>query len=640
MENRFSFKDLLVLTLLAVLIVSVWLAVKAWDRQWEQLQAIRARVDDQGRDLRDIQKALASGVAVTATGTTQPALASPADDPFAHIREARALPDFASGGLLVDAFGNSVGKLTPLVSTDAYAAAVQDYVLDSLARRDRTTLEWVPLLATGWKVVDRVAERDAAIARLKATGMKDDQIAKDPSVPPAIQITFTMRPGVRFSDGTPLTCDDVLFSYEWTMNEKVNAPRDRAYLSRISRLEKTGSDQVTFTFNEPYYGAFELAASIAVLPKHFYGRYTPEQFNDSVGLLLGSGPYRLEDPTSWKPGTLIKLVRNDRYWGLGGAFDAMVWREISNDAAHLAAFRNGDVDLYGATPEQYTQMIKEPAILERTQHFEYDNPHGGYNFVAWNELKDGKPTPFADVRVRQAMTMLIDRERMRQQILLGYATLATGPFSPLSKQCDPAVKPWPYDIDAALKLLKSAGFEDRDGDGVLESPTGEKLEFKLTYGSGSATAEKMVLFMKDAYAKAGIIMKDDPLDWSVMVERLNKKNFQAIMLGWTADLENDPYQIFHSSQTVAEGDNFVSYKSPRLDKLIDEARRTVDEDKRMTLWREAHRILHEDQPYTFLFYPKALVFVDKKVQNVHRVKLGLNMREEWFVPKALQRTAN
>lgn len=639
MENRFSFKDLLVLTLLAVLIVSVWLAIKAWDRQWEQLRGISQRLSDQGRSIIDIQKTLASGVAVANNGNVA-APTTQGSDPFAYVRAAQAMPDYASGGLLVDAFGNSVGKLTPLVSTDAYAAAVQDRVLESLARRDEQTLEWVPLLSTGWKVTDRVAERDAAIAKLKAAGRSDEQIAKDSSVPPAIQITFTMRPGVKFSDGTPLTADDVLFTYQWTMNEKVNAPRDRAYLGRITSVEKTADDQVTFTFSEPYFGAFELAASISILPKHFYSQYTPEQFNDSVGLLLGSGPYRMEDATSWKPGTLIKLVRNERYWGVNGAFDAMVWREISNDAAHLAAFRNGDVDLYGATPEQYTQMIKEPKILDRTSHYEYDNPRGGYNFVAWNELKDGKPTLFSDVRVRRAMTMLLDRERMRQQVLLGYATQATGPFSPLSKQCDPGVKPWPYDVSEAANLLKQAGFEDRDGDGVLESSDGQKFEFKLTYGSGSVTGEKLVLFMKDAYAKAGIILKPDPLDWSVMVQRLNKKDFQAIMLGWTADLENDIYQIFHSSQMVAEGDNFISYKSPELDRVIDQARRTVDEGQRMTLWRQTHRILHEDQPYTFLFFPKALVFVDKKIHNVHRVTMGLNSRLEWFVPKDLQRTAD
>ena len=145
--------------------------------------------------------------------------------------------------------------------------------------------------------------------------------------------------------------------------------------------------------------------------------------------------------------------------------------------------------------------------------------------------------------------------------------------------------------------------------------------------------------MKDAYARAGIIMQPDPLDWSVMMERLQKKNFDAVTLGWTAGIETDIFQMFDSSQAMADGDNAGSYKNPELDKVIDQARQTLDETKRMKLWRDAHRIISEDQPYTFLFFPKSLIFMDARIKNVQTVKLGLNPRTEWFVPKAQQRTA-
>lgn len=641
MEKRFTVKDFLIIALLLVLVVSVWLAMKQYDRQWEQLQAIRSRLDDQGKDIIDIQKTLASGVAV-AQGVSQTPEATTRhsdDDPFAGVRAARRLPGYAIGGLLVDAFGNSVGKLTPLVSSDAYAATVQGFVLESLAERDPDTLEWKPLLSKGWRVVDRVQEHKDAVAKLKAAGKTDEQIAADKAVPPAIQIVFTMRPGVRFSDGVPLTVEDVVFTYQWTMNPKVNAPRDRAYLSRISNVEKTAEDEVTFTFSEPYFEAFNLAASIGILPKHFYGKYDPEKFNESVGLLLGSGPYRMENPTEWRPGTLIQLVRNDRYWGVTGAFDRYVWREISNDAARLAAFRNGDTDIFPAGPDQYVNMLKDPGILQRTQHFEFQNPVGGYRYVAWNQRRAGKPTLFADTRVRQAMTMLLDRKRLIDQVMLGYAVEATGPFNPLSKQSNPEVKPWPYDPQRAIALLREAGLEDRNGDGVIESRTGERFEFRLTYPSGSVSYEKMALFMKDALARAGIVLIPDPLDWAVLVERLNKKNFDAVTLMWTAGIETDIFQMFHSSQAIEEGDDFMNYKSSRLDKLIEQARETVDEHARMPLWREAHKVIHEDQPYTFLFFPKSLAFLDARIQNVKLVKLGLNPRNEWYVAKAQQRTA-
>jgi peptide/nickel transport system substrate-binding protein len=236
--------------------------------------------------------------------------------------------------------------------------------------------------------------------------------------------------------------------------------------------------------------------------------------------------------------------------------------------------------------------------------------------------------------------MLLDRQHLIDQVMLGYAVQATGPFNPLSKQYNPEVKPLPYDVNGAIALLKEAGFEDRNGDGVIESADGARFEFKLTYPSGSNNYEKMVLFMKDAYARAGIVLIPDPLDWSVLVERLNKKNFEAVSLGWTAGIESDIFQMFHSSQTIEEGDNFMNYRSERLDKAVEQARRTVDEDKRMPLWREAHRIIHEDQPYTFLFFPKSLMFLDARIKNVQQIRLGLNPRSEWYVPKAQQRTMN
>jgi peptide/nickel transport system substrate-binding protein len=628
MENRFGFKDLLLVCLLVAVLISVWLISKQVDRQWDKLRSIEQRLAENGKDVRSIQDQLASGVAV-ATGTA-PASTQAADDPFARLRAARAKPGYTVGGTLVDAFGNTVGRLTPLVSSDAYAGTVQGYVLESLVDRDPDTLEIRPLLSTGWEIIDQVAEHDRAVDERKKAGKTDEDIAADNSVPPATIIKFKMRPGTRFSDGTPLTADDVVFTYQFIMNPRINAIRERSYFDRIASVEKTAADEVTFTLREPYFEALELCGGMSILPRHFYSKFDPEDFNESVGLLMGSGPYRLPDPERWRPGVLVELVRNDRYWGLGGAFDRMVWRELTSDAARLAAFRNGDTELFAAMPDQYAQMKRDAALAERAQSFEYQNPIGGYRYIGWNQMKEGRPTRFADVRVRRAMTMLLDRGRMIEQLMLGYAVEASGPFNPLSKQFDPAIKPWPYDRDAALQLLKEAGFEQRDASGVLKDAAGQAFSFRLTYPSGNVNYEKQSLFMKDAFARAGIVMELDPLDWSVMIERLKKKNFDAVTLAWTAGIETDVFQMFHSTQAAADGDNATSYRSPEFDRLVEQARRTVKEEPRMELWRRVHQVLHDEQPYTFLFFPKSLVFVDKRIQNVEVVKLGLNPRVEWF----------
>ncbi len=611
MENRFGFRDFILATLLAVLIVSVWLGMKQFDRQFDLVRSIDRKLDDQTRDLAELKRAIASGASLVVANPHPdvPPPVVPADpDPFARIRAAHAQAGYAEGDWLVDAFAGGVAKLTPLLSGDVYASIVQSNVVETLATRDPDTLEWVGLLARNWKISDD-----------------------------GLTITFQLRDHVTFSDGQPLDADDVVFTFNLIMNEKIDAPRYRAYLRTIERVEKTGPYEVVFHYREPYFEAFELAASFEVLPEHFYSRYGPETFNQSVGLLLGSGPYRLEDPAGWKPGALIKLVRNDRYWGLRPAFDRLVYQEISNDVARLTAFRNGDIDMFAATPEQYQEMLKDTALASRTQHFEYLSPTGGYRYIAWNQQRRGKPTVFADKRVRQAMTMLTNRDRLVQEVMLGYAVPATGPFNPLSKQSSPNVRPWPYDPQRAKALLAEAGFTDRNGDGMLESPSGEPFEFKLTYPSGSANYEKMVLYLKDSFAAAGVALVPDPLEWSVFTDRLKNKDFLAISLGWTSGIETDIYQMFHSSQMVEGGDNFMSYKNDELDELITQARRTVDEASRMPLWHRCHEILHEDQPYTFLFWGKSLRFIDRRIRNVQLLRMGLSPDQEWWVPQAEQR---
>jgi peptide/nickel transport system substrate-binding protein len=263
--------------------------------------------------------------------------------------------------------------------------------------------------------------------------------------------------------------------------------------------------------------------------------------------------------------------------------------------------------------------------------------------VAWNQKQKGQATRFADKRVRQAMTLLTNRQRMVEEVMLGYGQVCTGPFSPLTKQADPNVKPWPYDPTRAKALLKEAGYEDRNGDGVIEGPNGTPFRFKLTYGSNNRLGERIALFLKDDFARAGIAMLPDPVDWPIMLRKLDERDFDAITLGWTGSPEGDIYQMFHSSQIADKGDDFMSYANAELDQVIDRARGTVDEQKRMPLWRQAHRIIHEDQPYTFLFDRLFLAFYDQRIKNIERSRIGLNyygryvMPIPWYVPKDQQK---
>lgn len=613
MQKSLTFRDWLVYSLLCITLLLLILTMYQIDRQWQKLSEMQTAMQEQANALRELRSLMGSGILEPrVAGHSEKNHIAPS---FQRAHAASQLPDYAQGDWSVEAFGTNIKTITPLVSADAYAANVQSYVLESLITRHPDTLAWEGLIARSW------------------------QISED-----GLTIRFQLRDDVRFSDGKPLTADDVVFTFDFIMNSAIQAPRERAYLEKLQSVKALGPYEVEYRFKEPYFEALSLAGGMAILPKHFYGPYLkePQKFNESKGLLLGTGPYKLMDSKNWTPDQgNIELVRNDHYWGdVQPAYHRILWKIIQNDSARLTTYRNGDIDTYSARPMEYQNLKQDQQIQGKSHNFEYMPPVVGYSYIGWNQFRAGKPTRFADPRIRQAMTYLTDVNRVIKDVFLDYAEPAVSPFGNSSRQHDASLLPYRYDLDKAKALLKAAGYEDRNGDGVLEDKTGQVFEFKLTYLESNEDTKRMVLLLKDLYARAGVKLIPFPQEWPVMLENLDKKDFEAITLGWTSGIETDLFQMFHSSQAISKGDNFVGYQNPQLDKLIDEARRTVDENRRMPLWQKAERILYEDQPYTFLMRRKSLLFLDKRIHNLQMTKLGLNhgsLPMENYVPLAQQK---
>lgn len=639
MDNRFGIKDFFLFLLVIIVIIMMALAMKEYDRQYQLVRAIQQQSNDQLHELVAIHRVLEQGVAFSPT--TGPSEQSAADDAFADLRKLREEGKYNQGDWLVQNFPGAVGKITPLLAGDQYAYVIQSRVLETLAYQDTQTLKFIPLLATSWTKTDNSTAWLDYVKSHSQDGKSELDIGAEPGCPPAVIIDFKLRHGVTFSDGSRFTADDVVFTYDWTMNPKVDAPRDRSYLDKIKSVEKVGDDEVVFKFKVPYYLGFVTASGMGILSKNFYSAYTPEQFNDSVGLLIGTGPYRMASPTDWKPGVgKIELFRNERYWGLPTSFDRLVFYQVENDVTNLVMYGNGELDAVALFPEQYMQLRTKHEIMDHSQLLIYQSPLTGYSFIGWNIQRP----PFNDTRVRQAMTMLTDRNGICQSIFLGYSTPAPGPFEALSPQHDPSLVDWKYDPDKAKTLLKQVGIEDRTGSGTMTLPDGKPFSFKLTYPAKSQTIDRMMQYIKDNYARAGVDAELDPVDWTVMDSRMKARSFDAISLAWGAgSMEDDIQQMFSSSSIKDQGDNFVSYNSPQFDAALHDAEYTVDDNQRMLKWHLCDRILHEDQPYTFLENAKLIRLFDKRIANVKLAKTGLNYVQDWvmpipwYVPTAMQK---
>lgn len=631
MQKTLTARDYTLFGMLTAVIILIFLAMHQRDREWEKLVEMENSLAEQSRDISNmrglvsqIQRKLAAvetgNLSISSTDSAADVYSNNIPPAFTRAYQASQLPDYAQGGWFTTSFAGTLPTITPLISGTVNATTVQSYVLEPLISIDPDTLEWQGTLARSWQISDD-----------------------------GLTITYQLRDDVVFSDGHPFDASDVVFSFNFVMNEKIQAPRDRAYLKRIDSVTANGKYEVVFKFKEPYFQALAVSGLLTILAEHFYRPYldTPEEFNQSKGLLFGTGPYRLKNPKSWKPDQdSVELVRNSRYWGpVQPSYDRVVWRIIQNESARLITYRNGKLDVYDAVPAlDFDKLKTDEQIKAMSNSFNYASPLGGYSYIGWNQKQDGKATRFKDKRVRQAMTWLINKQQIIEDIFLGYNKAAVSPFGEGSKQHNPNLTVRKQDIDKGIALLKEAGFEDRDNDGIIENEKGEPFIFKLSYAQGRDSTKRLVLLLKDMYARAGIKLVPDPTEWPVLIEKLDTKDFDAVTLGWGGGtIEKDLHQIFHSSQTQTNGDNYISYENTALDKIIEQARRTTDEDKRMALWQQAEAILYDDLPYTFLLQGMKLGFISKRIENQQMYKLGLNVGMipvENYISVAQQKHAN
>ena len=443
-----------------------------------------------------------------------------------------------------------------------------------------------------------------------------------------LEVTVRLKENIWFSDGVPVTADDVIFTYNTIMDPGVDAEDLRGYYANMKDVVKIDDRTIKFVMTEVYWKTVESIGVFEVFPRHIYQYKDPSEFNKWRSNPVGSGPYVFE---KWDVGQQLVLRRNDNYWGKKPPIDKLVFKFISNSTAAFQALRSHDLDIFEPSAEQFDEVSENESFKEEFDILSYWESSGGYSFIGWNQTRDF----FKDRRVRHALTFALDRESVAEHIYKGYAKVVSGPFYIYGKQSDPNIKPWPYDPEKARSLLDEAGWIDSNNNGIRDK-NGVEFRFKLSYGSGNITAEQVLKAFKDNAAQVGIEIIPDPMEWSIFITHLNNRNFDAVMLGWGGTIESDPYQIFHSSQIEGKGNNFISFSSKEADKLMDKARRTLNPNKRYELYNQFHQILHEEQPYTFLFARPTFVFIDNRFENVNIHALGLESFE-WYVPKEKQR---
>ena len=239
---------------------------------------------------------------------------------------------------------------------------------------------------------------------------------------------------------------------------------------------------------------------------------------------------------------------------------------------------------------------------------------------------------FKDKRVRQALSHLINRKKLQKDIFFNLAKPVSGPFPKESSAYDQSVKPYSFDVEKARRLLAEAGWKDIDNDGILEKD-GRKLAFTAIYPNTAATYQKMLPVIREDMKKAGVRMDLLGIEWSVLVQRLEKKQFEACVLGWTGTLKPDPHQLWHSSYAKQPGSsNHIGFVNRQADELIEKIRVCFDSKERNRLYHQFHRLIHDEAPYLFLFSPDSLTVINRDYQGVREFPGGIATRPLWLKP--------
>jgi len=408
----------------------------------------------------------------------------------------------------------------------------------------------------------------------------------------------------------PLTSDDFIFVLDMMRNTQITG-RISSYRTYFEALESYRAiDALTFEvkFKEKLATNLLSVLDLSPSPRWLFmfdedGKpIEPAQLNTHWYLSkgIGTGPYRF---VSWTPGTMIELARNEAYWGEPPAFDKVLMRIVKDPAAWPRLLKIGDLDLIRLQPEQYRAEVLEAKgpILGEPRIKQARGTEMGYLFVAWNQARPF----FADEKVRQAMTLALDRQGIVDKVFYGLGRVTTGPFPQESPCYDRSIEPWPYDLVAAAKKLDEAGWIDGDGDGIRDKVIhGNRVPFAfdlMVYGS-LAEWTTFASVYKEALALIGVRMKPVAIEWSAMLKRLDERDFDAHTGAWVQSWEIDLNQIWHSSEADRpKSSNRIGYRDEASDKIIEALRRELDPAKRVELCHAFHARVHQQQPYTFLY---------------------------------------
>jgi peptide/nickel transport system substrate-binding protein len=415
------------------------------------------------------------------------------------------------------------------------------------------------------------------------------------------ELTFKLRSGVKWHDGQPFTAEDVKFTFDTMLDTKVTA-RFRSNIRGVTEAQVIDPLTVKLKLSASLPSLpIQLGYNVLMVPKHLLQGKDLNAPTDFLKKPIGTGPFKIVEYT---PGSTMTVERNEAFHFGAPLLDRITLRVIPDINSQLAQMKSGELDFMLMEPDQAASLGGSSNIVVQNA------AQVNYYYIAYN---NSRPY-FADKAVRQALTMAVNREEIVKSILGGAGRVAYGPINPLLAWAHTDdVQKWPYNPEMAKQQLDAAGW--KVGAGGIREKDGQKLAFELIVDRGNTTRESTAAVAQQAWKNIGADVKINTMEFNASLERLQKGDYDTIVEWFITAPDPDLLAYYGTGGTS----NFWKYSNPQVDTLLDQARSEIDQTKRGALYKEFLKLIAEDQPMLFTYFPQEIRGLSSKLQNVPAV---------------------
>lgn len=459
---------------------------------------------------------------------------------------------------------NNPSRLNPLLATDSASSEIVGFVFNGLVKYDKT----------GKKIIGDLAE---------SFSFKDD-----------ITLIFHLRKNVKWHDGKAFSADDVVFTFELIHSPKVVTPYTSTFrmVQSVKALDKY---TLEVKYKKPYFKALE-TWMMQIVPKHILEHEENVMGSSFNKAPIGTGPYKL---TKLEFSKSIELSAFDEYFEHKPYIEKISFHVISDPSTRFLMLRSKQIDIGSLEPMQLERQVGDEFFqyykkIEQISH--------SYTYLGFN-LRNKK---FQDKRVREALSLGIDRQELVDILFLGHGQICKGPFLPGGPSFNEEVQAPSLNVLKAKSLLEEAGYSE-------EHP----FEFEIATSNSSEVRPYAAQIIQHQLAKIGVKVSLRVMEWQAFLNMVVfPKEFETVLLGWSLSLSPDPYLVWHSDNDKPGAFNFIGYKNEKVDKLIKKAEGLVDRDKLSEVQKEIFKRVVEDNAYLFLYIPNAISVVNKDINPI------------------------